>query len=229
MYSLNSIYICAVEVALRFLLCLRTLAISAMSTHGLVRTRFSLGSFTLSGNCSGFWFLVPVGLRIRIAVWTASVSNKHKNKLTYRLSINNDSSDIFQHRFLILSPVQEHSSIMSKSLQEMPNSRSWYRGGPKESQLLILVTSTDSLTKSSRMSIETSNCWSILFLPSREIKSFIKTSCCRSSTKLDDECKARRVIPLVYDFLLIRAESRQAGRPAASSPPGDLHQRPLHR
>ena len=91
MYSLNSIYICAVEVALRFLLCLRTLAISAMSTHGLVRTRFSLGSFTLSGNCSGFWFLVPVGLRIRIAVWTASVSNKHKNKLTYRLSINNDS------------------------------------------------------------------------------------------------------------------------------------------
>ena len=179
--------------------------------------------------CSGFWFLVPVGLRIRIAVWTASVSNKHKNKLTYRLSINNDSSDIFQHRFLILSPVQEHSSIMSKSLQEMPNSRSWYRGGPKESQLLILVTSTDSLTKSSRMSIETSNCWSILFLPSREIKSFIKTSCCRSSTKLDDECKARRVIPLVYDFLLIRAESRQAGRPAASSPPGDLHQRPLHR
>ena len=118
---------------------------------------------------------------------------------------------------------------MSKSLQEMPNSRSWYRGGPKESQLLTLVTSTDSLTKSSRMSIETSNCWSILFLPSREIKSFIKTSCCRSSTKLDDECKARRVIPLVYDFLLIRAESRQAGRPAASSPPGDLHQRPLHR
>ena len=131
--------------------------------------------------------------------------------------------------FLIWSPVQEHSSIMSKSLQEMPNSRSWYRGGPKESQLLILVTSTDSLTKSSRMSIETSNCWSILFLPSREIKVFIKTSCCRSSTKLDDECKARRVIPLVYDFLLIRAESRQAGRPAASSPPGDLHQRPLHR
>jgi hypothetical protein len=96
--------------------------------------------------------------------------------------------------FLILSPAQDHSSIISKSLQEMPNSWSWYRGGPKESQLLALVTSTDSLTKLSRMSIETSNCWSILFLPSREIKGFIKTSCCRSSTTLDDECKARRVI-----------------------------------
>ena len=34
---------------------------------------------------------VPVGFRIRIAVGTASVANKHKNKYTYRLSIKNDS------------------------------------------------------------------------------------------------------------------------------------------
>ena len=123
---------------------------------------------------------------------------------------------------------------MSKSPQEVPNSRSWYRGGPKDSQLLTLATSTDSLTKSSRMSIDTSNCWSILFLPNRRIKGFNKTSCCRSSTTLDDrwmqgqESNTNSLRLSAHPCRVLR-RSRQAGRPAASSPPGDLHQRPLHR
>ena len=60
MYSLN--IICAVKVALRFLLCPRTFATSAIFIHGLVRTGFSLGSLTLSGNCSGIWFLAAIAL-----------------------------------------------------------------------------------------------------------------------------------------------------------------------